>query len=274
MREFIAAIAMAFLLACAGTDGAMGPIGNTGPAGNDGAPGAAGSPGKDGSQGAPATIDTAEFISRIVAQIPAAQKGEKGDKGDQGEPGAAGATGSPGAKGDKGDPGAAGGIVGNVIEGDLIVKGRICVFYGSIGSTPLRCQTPAQVQLFGEGAAVFFASNLDGAQFQSPMPHGGVVSLDPDGGLRLGNNVPWNNPFYDPARPIAFSGFDSQNDWSWYRTPVGAGELGAQSLVLKQDWDAKEMYFASHLEGWKIGARTSSSGCKWCENLRWTFPTQ
>jgi hypothetical protein len=258
------------MVACSGADGIQGPQGIpgiqgiAGPAGKDGAAGAAGIAGTNGTNG----TDGTGGVGTIGPQgIP----GIKGDKGDVGAPGPKGDTGATGPAG------SAGGTLGNVVNGDLLVNGRIC-----IADFNAACIADAeeQVQIAAQGsAAVLMRSNMAGSQFQNPATHWGIWSLSSDGGMRIIQNQRWSLTgqyynFIDPTRATGMVGFDSMGEWSWSGQKPGQASLGTQRVVLRTDEANKLVYFALWAEGWKLGVKTSSDGCKYCENLSWTFPTQ
>ncbi len=82
-------------------------------------------------------------------------------------------------------PPTGGGSIGNVVNGDLRVTGRICI--GIVDCVP---GLPSQIQIAANnGANIYFRSNMDGSQFQSPCTHNGYLDLSNDGGLRLIQNM-------------------------------------------------------------------------------------
>lgn len=277
LKRTVTGLMLALSLACAGADGIMGPAGS---AGRDGVDGKNGTDGKDG---AAAVFDkdavVADIMPLVIAQMPA---GIKGDKGDTGSTGAAGAQGPQGEKGDSGATGATGppgggGVLGNVVTGDLLVTGRICV-----ADVNAQCVDDAeeQIQIASLGSSsILMRSNMSGLQFQNPATHWGSFGLSSDGGIRLLQNIRWTKNgtmlnFIDPTRETAIIGTDSRGEWSWNGQKVGRGSLGTQRLVLRTDEDNKLVYFALWAEGYKLGVKTSTEGCKWCENQSYIFPTQ
>jgi hypothetical protein len=158
-----------------------------------------------------------------------------------------------------------GGVLSNIVNGDLIVRGRVCAFYGNIGSFPRDSCQPigAMFQAFGEGADVFLASNLAGLNSQSPRPHGARIGLAPDGGIRIGNNEPFNNPFYDDQRPWAYTGYDSQSTWSMYQN--APGHESAQDIIWVFDEALKTVWIQSMRPGWKIKYKNST--CTNCADI-------
>lgn len=171
-----------------------------------------------------------------------------------------------------------------VVTGDVIRASKLVL--GNCKYT----DADAQLQICGQqDAIIHLESNLNNANFQNPSAHVGMVTLSGDGGLRLHQNMyktlqcvtkydegnayqDCGRDFVDPIRETAYVGFDSRAEWSWNGQKVGQPGLGTQRLVLRTDEDAKQVYFAMWAEGWTLGVRTSTSDCKWCENVRWTVP--
>lgn len=161
-----------------------------------------------------------------------------------------------------------------VINGDLIVSGRLCIPDACIGDAG------EQIQIRGaKGAGILFQSNRDGTWVQSACAGMSSLSMSPDLGLRLVQNQRWTSAgthvnFICPNNATGAVGFDSQAEWSFNGQKPGKPELGTQRLVIRTDEDAKTVYFATWAEGWKVEFRSSADGCKWCENIRWKVPYQ
>lgn len=163
---------------------------------------------------------------------------------------------------------------GTVINGDLIVNGRLCIPDACIGDAGEQIQIRAQ-----KAAGILFQSNRDGTWEQSACAGISTVGMSPDLGLRLIQNQRWSNAgthvnFICPGNATGSVGFDSQAEWSFNGQKPGRPMLGTQRLVIRTDEDAKVVYFATWAEGWKMEFRSSADGCKWCENVRWKVPYQ
>jgi hypothetical protein len=161
-----------------------------------------------------------------------------------------------------------------VIDGDLILNGRLCIPDACLGDAGEQIQIRAL-----KGAGILFQSNRDGTWSQSPCAGMSSIAMSPDLGLRLIQNQRWTQSgthvnFICPNNATGAVGFDSQAEWSFNGQKPGRPELGTQRLVIRTDEDAKTVYFATWAEGWKIEFRSSADGCKWCENLRWKVPYQ
>jgi hypothetical protein len=161
-----------------------------------------------------------------------------------------------------------------VINGDLILNGRLCIPDACLGDGA------EQIQIRGTKAAgILFQSNRDGTWIQSPCAGMSSLTMSPDLGLRLIQNQRWTQSgthvnFICPNNATGSVGFDSQAEWSFNGQKPGKAELGTQRLVIRTDEDAKIVYFATWAEGWKVEFRGSADGCKWCENLHWKVPYQ
>ena len=161
-----------------------------------------------------------------------------------------------------------------IINGDLILNGRLCIPDACLGDAG------EQIQIRGAKAAgILFQANRDGTSAQSACAGMSSLSMSPDLGLRLVQNHRWTQAgthlnFICPGNPTGSVGFDSQAEWSFNGQKPGKSELGTQRLVIRTDEDAKTVYFATWAEGWKVEFRSSAEGCKWCENLRWKVPYQ
>jgi hypothetical protein len=161
-----------------------------------------------------------------------------------------------------------------VINGDLILNGRLCIPDACIGDAAEQIQIRAL-----KSAGILFQSNRDGTWTQSPCAGISNITMSPDLGLRLVQNQRWTPSgthvnFICPNNATGSVGFDSQAEWSFNGQKPGRPEIGTQRLVIRTDEDAKTVYFATWAEGWKIEFRSSADGCKWCENLRWKVPYQ
>ena len=167
-----------------------------------------------------------------------------------------------------------------VIEGDLIVKGRI-----GVGGPP-EPETPYAVTIRGQGdASIRFISNealLDPQREGTQHRHVGSLSLGQDGGLRLDQNSTCltNNrgcAVEDRRRRRAYSGFDSMGDMSFYISDVdsltGAETAPrAQSLVFRLlDWDGNIRIHA-HRPGQRIFFNRSTT--LHAADLQWEVPIQ
>jgi hypothetical protein len=216
-----------------------------------------------------------EYVSSTIAAAGAGSSGGVGPAGPQGP------------QGIQGPPGSGGGV-GNVVEGDLVVRGRICVTVTG-GCYP---DGGAQIQVINNGGADIMAvSNFNGSWWQSPAKHIGMWSLAPDGGMRILQNMysraicttkydaghayqDCGGPTPDPTVATGAAGFDSQAEWSWNGQKPGQPSLGTQRIVLRTDEGKKQVYLGLWAEGWTFGVRASTVGCKWCENVRWNAPLQ
>jgi hypothetical protein len=165
-----------------------------------------------------------------------------------------------------------------VIEGDLIVKGRL-----GVRGAP-EPKTDHAVTIHGDGSAeILFLSNeamADPQRVGSQHRHVGNIGVAQDGGLRFGQNALCYSDARgctvdDWKRRHAFAGFDSMGDMSFYLSDVDSlsGALTAprsQSLVFKLiDWD-KNIHIVSHRPGQRIffnGSTTLTA-----EDLAWEVP--
>ncbi len=165
-----------------------------------------------------------------------------------------------------------------VIEGDLIVKGRL-----GVGGAP-EPGTSYGITIRGpDDASMRFISNealRDPQRAGNQHRHVGSLSLSQDGGLRLDQNSTCRDggrgcTVDDLRRRRAFSGFDSVGDWSFYLSDVDsltgrATAPPAQSLVFKLiDWMATSVSMRTDpaSESSSIRARpfmrpTSSGKCR------------
>lgn len=164
--------------------------------------------------------------------------------------------------------------VGVVVNGDLILNGRLCIPDSCIGDAAEQIQIRS-----AKAAGILFQANRDRTWEQSPCSGISVLAMAPDLGLRLIQNQRWNTSgehvdFICPGHAMGAAGFDSQAEWSFNGQKPGADPLGTQRLVIRTDEKNRAVYFATWAEGWRIEFRSSSEGCKWCENLRWKVPYQ
>ncbi len=154
-----------------------------------------------------------------------------------------------------------------VIEGDLIVKGRL-----GVGGAP-EPGTAYGITIRGpDDASIRFISNealKDPQRAGTQHRHVGSLSLGQDGGLRLDqNSTCWDGgrgcTVYDLRRRRAFSGFDSMGDWSFYLSDVDSvtgkeTAPRAQSLVFSLiDWDGNIRIHA-HRPGQRLFFNTSTA---------------
>jgi hypothetical protein len=165
-----------------------------------------------------------------------------------------------------------------VIEGDLVVKGRL----GVRGDPEPGTDYP--VTIHGPGSAdILFVANealLDPQRADNQHRHVGSVGVAQDGGLRMNQNATCyldarGCATDDRLRRRAFAGFDSLGDMSFYLSDVdsltGATTApNAQSLVLKLlDWD-RNIHIVSYRPGQRIffnGSTTLNAG-----DLVWEVP--
>lgn len=167
-----------------------------------------------------------------------------------------------------------------VIEGDLIVKGRL-----GVGGAP-EPQTPYAITIRGrDDASIRFISNealRDPQREGTQHRHVGSVGLGQDGGLRLDQNSTCLTDnrgctVDDKRRRRAFSGFDSMGDMSFYISDVdsltGAETAPrAQSLVFRLlDWDGN-IHIHAHRPGQRIFFNRSTT--LHAADLQWEVPLQ
>ncbi len=158
--------------------------------------------------------------------------------------------------------------IGPVVNGDLVVKGRLCIGAQCIGGTL------QQIQILGQtDAAILLASNLNGTHPQSPAAHYSQLNLSGDGGMRLLNNAPPTGSGIqrDAARPYGQVGFDSQATWSHVQEFPGFAHEPTQDFVFLIEPSQKHIALASYQSGWIWKFVTSS--CKVCLNQWWVAPT-
>lgn len=169
-------------------------------------------------------------------------------------------------------------VAPTVIDGDLVVKGRL-----SVGG-PAEPGTDYAVTIRGpSSAALRFISNealQDPQRATSQHRHVGTLGLGQDGGLRLDQNSTCYSDSRgcitdDRLRRRAHSGFDSVGDMSFYISDVDSltGQPTAplaQSLVFRLlDWDGN-IHIASHRPGQRI--YFNSSTALHAADLQWEVP--
>jgi hypothetical protein len=167
-----------------------------------------------------------------------------------------------------------------IIEGDLIVKGRL-----GIGGAP-EPGTPYAITVRGrDDASIRFISNealRDPQREGTQHRHVGSLSLGQDGGLRLDQNSTCLTndrgcTVEDRRRRRAYSGFDSMGDMSFYISEVdsltGAETAPrAQSLVFRLlDWDGN-IHIHAHRPGQRIFFNTSTA--LHAADKQWEVPLQ
>lgn len=147
-----------------------------------------------------------------------------------------------------------------------MVNGKLCVLDGP-GAVPALCSLSQTGGIFlGLGADVAFCSNVDGsspAGVAPNKPHCGRIGVAPEGGIRIGYNDSFNNPFYDPAHGSATLGFDSAGELSLsqqcsIQQPGCSPHEYTQDMVVRINEPAKEIIFASYRPGWKFCFVTST----------------
>ncbi len=165
-----------------------------------------------------------------------------------------------------------------VIDGDLIVKGRL-----SIGGNPEPGTDYAITVHAPNAASIRLISNealADPQRASTQHRHVGTVGLGQDGGLRLDQNSTCfiNNggcTVDDPRRRRAYNGYDSMGDMSFYLSDVDSltGRETAprtQSLVLSLlSWDG-HIHFNSYRPAQRIyfnGSTTPNAA-----DLQWEVP--
>jgi hypothetical protein len=141
-----------------------------------------------------------------------------------------------------------------------MVTGRI-----GIGGPP-EADSSYGLTIHGEGAAsILFLANeslKDPQRIGDEHRHMGSVSVAQDGGLRLAQNfmcypAPRGCAGDDVKRRMAFAGFDSMGDMSFYLAELDSATArpttpNTQSLVLRLiDWD-RNIHIAAHRPGQRI----------------------
>jgi hypothetical protein len=164
-----------------------------------------------------------------------------------------------------------------VIEGDLIVKGRL-----GVGGAPEQ-NTSYGITVRGPNdAAIRFISNealRDPQREGTQHRHVGTVSLGQDGGLRFDQNSTCRGEdecvVDDTRRRRAYSGFDSMGDMSFYVSDVDSATgketaPRAQSLVFRLlDWDGN-IHIHAHRPGQRIFFNSSTA--IHAADLQWEVP--
>ncbi len=164
-----------------------------------------------------------------------------------------------------------------VIEGDLIVKGRL-----SVGGTPEPDTDYAITVRAPNAAGIRLISNealKDPQRADSQHRHVGTLSLGQDGGLRLDQNSTCYSDARgctadDRQRRHAYSGFDSLGDMSFFLSDVDSTGTDtaprAQSLVFRLlDWDGN-IHIHSHRPGQRIYFNSSTT--MHAADLQWEVP--
>ncbi len=167
-----------------------------------------------------------------------------------------------------------------VIEGDLIVKGRL-----GVGGAPEPGTSYAVTIRGPDDAAIRLIANealRDPQREGTQHRHVGVIGISQDGGLRLDQNSTCFTDdrgctVEDKLRRRAFSGFDSMGDMSFYISDVDSisgSETAprAQSLVFRLlDWDGNIRIHA-HRPGQRIFFNTSTT--LHAADEQWEVPTR
>jgi len=165
-----------------------------------------------------------------------------------------------------------------VIDGDLIVKGRIGVGGAPEPGTAYGVTIHAPVS-----ASLRFISNealQDPQRVGNQHRHVGTLSLSQDGGLRLDQNSTCyadtrGCSTEDRARRRAFTGYDSMGDYAFYLSNVDSltGQTDApraQSLVFRLIGDDGHI----HLTAFRAGQRIFFNGSTAtnASDLQWEVP--
>jgi hypothetical protein len=131
-------------------------------------------------------------------------------------------------------------LTNNVIDGNLVVRGKLCVVDG-VYATGCDMDKAEQVQIRqAKGAAIGFNANLDNTWRQGDTPNGTgpgyiVMGVSPDLGWRVCQNQAWSVSGYKEyiiAKGKGCFGFDSQANFSIQQCPYGETCLAGQSVVL------------------------------------------
>jgi hypothetical protein len=165
-----------------------------------------------------------------------------------------------------------------VIDGDLIVKGRLGVGGAPEAGTDYGITVRAPIS-----SAVRFISNealKDPQRTANQHRHVGTLSLAQDGGLRLDVNSTCFTDSRgcitdDKARRRAFTGYDSMGDYAWYLSNVDSltGQTDApraQSLVFHLIGDDGHIHITAFRPTQKIffnGSTTINA-----MDLQWEVP--
>jgi hypothetical protein len=165
-----------------------------------------------------------------------------------------------------------------VIEGDLIVKGRL-----GVGGPP-EPGTSYGITVRGpQDASMRFIANealKDPQREGSQHRHVGTLGVSQDGGLRMDQNSTCYTDqrgcqVEDRKRRRAYSGFDSMGDMSFYISDVDSATGAetaprAQSLVFRLlDWDGN-IHIHAHRPGQRIFFNASSA--IHAADLQWEIP--
>jgi hypothetical protein len=165
-----------------------------------------------------------------------------------------------------------------VIDGDLIVKGRIGVGGAPEQGTDYGITIHAPVS-----ASLRFISNeslKDPQRVDNQHRHVGTLSLSQDGGLRLDQNSTCYSDdrgcvTEDKARRRAYSGYDSMGDYAFYLSSVDSitGQSDApraQSLVFRLIGDDGHIHLTAFRATQKIFFNGSTSTN--AADLQWEVP--
>ena len=154
-----------------------------------------------------------------------------------------------------------------VIEGDLVVKGRL-----GVGGDPEPGASYGITVRGPEQASIRFIANealKDPQREGTQHRHVGSIGVSQDGGLRLDQNSTCLDQgrgciVDDKRRRRAYSGFDSMGDMSFYISDVDSltgkeTAPSAQSLVFRLlDWDGN-IHVHAHRPGQRIFFNTSTA---------------
>ena len=154
-----------------------------------------------------------------------------------------------------------------IIEGDLIVKGRL-----GVGGDPEPGASYGITVRGPEQASIRFIANealKDPQREGTQHRHVGSIGVSQDGGLRLDQNSTCLDQgrgciVDDKRRRRAYSGFDSMGDMSFYISDVDSltgkeTAPSAQSLVFRLlDWDGN-IHVHAHRPGQRIFFNTSTA---------------
>ena len=164
-----------------------------------------------------------------------------------------------------------------VIDGDLVVKGRL-----SVGGAPEPGTDYALTVRGPNSASIRLVSNealKDPQRADSQHRHVGTLALGQDGGLRLEQNATCYSDSRgctadDRQRRHAYAGFDSLGDMSFYLSDVDSTGRDtaprAQSLVFRLlDWDGN-IHMHSHRPGQRIYFNASTT--LHAADLQWEVP--
>ncbi len=165
-----------------------------------------------------------------------------------------------------------------VIEGDLIVKGRL-----GVGGEP-EPGTSYGITVRGpDDASIRFIANealRDPQRVGTQHRHVGSIGISQDGGLRMDQNSTCfadrrGCTVEDRRRRRAYSGFDSMGDMSFYISDVDSATGAetaprAQSLVFRLlDWDGN-IHIHAHRPGQRIYFNASTA--LHAADLQWEIP--